>query len=186
MGKYLKEGKREDLEGTCPVWEMAGECGGRAGGGGWKCRWLKSHVREIDGGYLELVVDEEQRKKYGAEEERRVRGRASLSDARANGEKNTLGEDTMEGEICNVIDVKHKAALRKKQWDYKRTEVFLDWMSKDRETKEENNGQNTVDMDNRAAYVEPPVRPEEKRPLNISPDFPVLAPVKRHIPSCRA
>ena len=54
--KYLKDGKREDVQtfnGVCPVWQIKGKCSA-----GWRCRFAGSHSKEVehDDGRKELVM----------------------------------------------------------------------------------------------------------------------------------
>ncbi|RPA74660.1 FMN-linked oxidoreductase [Ascobolus immersus RN42] len=179
--RYLKEGKKEDFEGVCPVFEAVGECGGPVGGSGWKCRWLKSHVRPLEEGSdeLELVVDQEKKKAYLEKEEAFVNGRKKITSFNKKDgtpfyedvSKNTFGEDTMDKEVINTVDMKHKIQFRKKAFKLPKSEEYLAWL--DKQTSDP-----TVDLlDNRAAFIDCPFRPSEKRPLYISAETPILAPL---------
>lgn len=167
MKKYLAEGKLPELEGICPVFALTGTCGGKYGGSGWRCRWLSSHKKDLGDGDFELVEDEEKKAAYEQEMKDRKAKRVKVTEETGS-EKNSYDEDTREGEVINSIDMKYKILLRKNKYESKKSKVYLDWMEKYKGQERE---------DERATYVEAPLNSAEKRPLYISPETPILAPL---------
>ncbi|KAF8473237.1 hypothetical protein BDZ91DRAFT_714239 [Kalaharituber pfeilii] len=151
--KYLAEGKKPDLKGVCPVWNVRGECTA----GGWRCRWLGSHVRELDNGEKELVADDERKKKY-------------LEHLKQNGKGNERKAD--EGAspgIVNDVEMKYKIQLRKNKFEYPKSNPYLDWIEKQKEDEPA--------AESNASYVEARFKKHEKRALDITPNQPLLAPL---------
>jgi len=179
LREYLHH-KAKDIDGVCPLFEERGYCAT-----GWKCRWLGSHTREVDG-ELFLVVDGEKKK---ASEERTAKlredktksSRAAVGEASVPEWEKDLGErgfDDPYGEIVNNVPVGIKIAIRKSQFPLKKSIVFNEWARKE---QQEQKG------DDRAAYVEPPPKPEEKRKLYIGRETPILAPLTFvTLPPCRS
>ncbi|KAF8433388.1 hypothetical protein BGX38DRAFT_1101965 [Terfezia claveryi] len=157
--KYLKKGKKTDLDGVCPVWAVRGECPTA----GWRCRWLNSHLRTLDNGEMELVVDED----------RRIAFLQSLSSTGKGEEAKVVEYGTPE--ILNEVHMKHKIVLRKNKFEYPISTPYLSYI----ETQKEEIPPVTADAsaENLATYVEARFPIHEKRPLFISPDKPILAPL---------
>lgn len=172
-------GKREDIDAVCPVWEVRGWCAS-----GWRCRWLKSHSREEDGG-LVLVVDEEKKKAYEdaaaaarkdkIENSKVVPGLGPDDDRPQEWESEVPvgGFDDPYGEVLNNIPMSVKITLRKNKFPFTKSTVYQKYLD---ETKEEFDSNGNRD-ENRATYVEEPIRPEEKRRIYIGKDTPLLAPL---------
>jgi len=166
--KYLKEGKREDLQtfsGKCPIWEVKGKCAA-----GWQCRFASSHSQEVEheDGRKELVLVEKEK-------------------GEANGHANE-----QEGEgvgVVNLVSIGDKIQLRKKKVPTKKADAYLGWLNKTqdeegRRKKADNHAPQVVDDegiavrdDKRAQYIEPPFRASEKRRIYYGPETPVLAPL---------
>jgi tRNA-dihydrouridine synthase 3 len=155
--KYLKEGKREDLQtfnGKCPLWEETGKCSA-----GWRCRFAGGHSKEIEreDGRKELVMLEK-------------------SDDGKVQEANESG-------VVNVVDNKHKMNLRKKKYPTPKADKYLAWFNdmesgKNRDGKKEVAHETDGDKeDARAAFKDPPLRPSEKRRIYYGAETPVLAPL---------
>lgn len=172
--KYLKDGKREDLqtfEGVCPIFEVKGKCTA-----GWRCRFASSHSKEIEreDGRKELVLVEKDTSN-GATTGQAANGKAAEQD-----------DDDAAG-VVNKTSVGDKIALRKKQHPLPKSDEYLQWLNKWQSGDEgkkphtngnsEQNGDHEAKQDNRAAYVEPPPRPSEKRRIYYGPETPVLAPL---------
>jgi tRNA-dihydrouridine synthase 3 len=155
--KYLKEGKREDLQtfnGKCPIFEQTGKCSA-----GWRCRFAGGHSKEID----------------------REDGRKELIMLASNDNGNA--QETNEGGVVNVVDNKHKMTLRKKKYPTPKSDVYLSWLNKmeggkkDQKPSDEASEANGEKQDARAAFVDPPLRPSEKRRIYYGAETPVLAPL---------
>lgn len=171
--KYLKEGKREDLEtfqGQCPVWEANGRCYA-----GWKCRFVSSHMKEVEheDGRKELTLTVDPTRAKGAELEE---------------EENRAG-------VFNVVATKDKLDLAKRRFDTEKSDKYSAWLDKESKEmdklfhKKKDEGQVDKDeaqkesdakeliKDIRAQYTEPPFQPSEKRRIYFGPETPVLAPL---------
>ncbi|GIZ42570.1 hypothetical protein CKM354_000583200 [Cercospora kikuchii] len=157
--KYLKEGKREDMQtfgGKCPIFETKGRCKD-----GWKCRWASSHSKEIE----------------------REDGRKELVQIRSEGSNGNQGapdqaadEDEQEGAgVVNVVSNADKITLRKKKWPTPKSDTYLKWLNS--QLGEDGNKIREDQDENRAMYTEPPLRPSEKRRIYYGPETPVLAPL---------
>ncbi|KAH8152479.1 uncharacterized protein LAJ45_03319 [Morchella importuna] len=173
---YLKS-KKEDIDGVCPVWEKRGWCAS-----GWRCRWLKSHSKEEDG-ELMLVIDEERRKAYEASMAEQMKQKIANSkvikgandDRPQDWEKEVPvgGFDDPYGECINNVPMSVKITLRKNQFPLPKSKIynaFIDAQKKER-------GPDGDILEDRASYVEEPVRAEEKRKLYIGRETPLLAPL---------
>ncbi|KAK4503836.1 hypothetical protein PRZ48_004751 [Zasmidium cellare] len=163
--KYLKDGKREDLEtfgGVCPVFEVKGKCDA-----GWRCRLATSHSKEVEreDGRKELILIEKETN-------------GSANGHATNGKADEQDEDNAAG-VVNVTSVGDKINLRKKKHPLPRSEEYLQWLNKWQggEDGKRPNGKSDENGDHRAAYVEPPPRPSEKRRIYYGPETPVLAPL---------
>lgn len=162
--RYLKEGKREDMQtfnGKCPIWGAKGKCNA-----GWKCRFAGSHSKEIkhEDGRMEFVLDQPN------------------ETATSNSNDDDEGEGA--GGVVNIVSMADKITLRKKKWPTPKSEVFLDWLNKnmsgDDWKKPQSNGNGDANgdaKDNRASYIEQPPKPSEKRRIYYGPETPVLAPL---------
>ncbi|KAF4819182.1 tRNA-dihydrouridine(47) synthase [Colletotrichum siamense] len=163
LRKYLKEGRREDLdtfEGKCPVFEEWGICPS-----GWKCRFVKSHMKEVEheDGRKELVLVEEPKKTTG--------------DAPVE-----AGREDLRPGVYNNTENQLKIDLSRKRIDFTETDKYITWMNKDtrlgdefhQRRKDQRVGNND---DLRAQYVEPPLKPSEKRRLYFGKETPALAPL---------
>ena len=162
LRKYLKAGKREDLDTftVCPIWQVKGECWA-----GWRCRFAGSHSKEVehDDGRKELVL-------VGNED---LKKDCSGND----------GEDEGVG-VVNVVSVGDKITLRKKKFPTTKSDQYLSWI--EQRSKDEKSEKEPIDNDktatngvhdHRAEYREAPLRPSEKRRIYYGPETPVLAPL---------
>ncbi|PYI27755.1 FMN-linked oxidoreductase [Aspergillus indologenus CBS 114.80] len=166
---YLKEHKREDLNtmnGVCPVWDTHGKCFS-----GWKCRFVGSHSqeRETEDGRKELVLLEDEERK--------------------NKVQRLVPQASEEG-VLNIAAMDDKLALARKKKHLPKAEAYSNWLEKTNKaiekdlhkrdrvgTTEVEDGSKEEQEDNRAAYVEPPLLPSEKRRLYFGPETPALAPL---------
>ncbi|KAI0178921.1 FMN-linked oxidoreductase [Hypoxylon sp. FL1284] len=161
--KYLKDGRRGDLEtldGKCPVFDKYGRCTS-----GWKCRFVKSHSKEVDheDGRKELVLLQ-------------------------NSESSEVDEDpdTRPG-IVNVVTTDTKWDLARRKVKFDKSEPYIKWLEKDTGiTKKFYNmkkkeGQEQADAEEaeelRAQFVDPPLKASEKRKIYFGKETPVLAPL---------
>lgn len=166
LREYLAEGRRPDLEvlgGKCPVFEAHGYCPV-----GWKCLFSKSHSEEIthQDGRKELVL------LFGKKREK---------------SKATQDEDGFPGVVNNVSTDK-KILLSRKRADFSKSQKYVDWLEKDVQLTRQYFHQKASEgvasktneeklADYRAAFVEPPFKPSEKRRLYFDRETPVLAPL---------
>ncbi|KAH8880085.1 dihydrouridine synthase [Thozetella sp. PMI_491] len=158
LRKYLKEGRREDLDtmgGKCPVWESYGRCPS-----GWRCRFVSSHMEEIEreDGRKELVLTTDPSK-----------------DPR-------FGEAEVEARpgVVNIVLSRQKFDMEKKKFDFSMSEKYIEWLNKDMDIYAKNFAPKVPEdqrRDYRAEYVEPPFKPSEKRRLYFGRETPVLAPL---------
>ncbi|KAF2230683.1 tRNA-dihydrouridine(47) synthase [NAD(P)(+)] [Viridothelium virens] len=173
LRKYLKEGKRQDLDTFgkgCPVFAARGWCHS-----GWTCRFVGSHSKEVavDGGRTELVL---------------------LGDNPVGTDGSQTGTLDEGIGVVNIVGLERKTELRKRKFPTPKSDAFNDWLNtrnkssdqksskEDREAadKDADANQEDVDMereDNRALYKEPPFRASEKRKLYYGPETPMLAPL---------
>ncbi|QPC75142.1 hypothetical protein HYE68_005894 [Fusarium pseudograminearum] len=164
LRKYLEEGRRGDVEtfgGKCPVFEAHGHCSA-----GWKCRFVKSHMKEIDheDGRKELVLI------------------STSANGGENGESADEGSEEKRPAIYNVVGIDKKIALNRKRTDFTQSEQYIGWLNKEAKLSEEfmNRRKNQSDEgieDLRARYVDPPFKPSEKRRLYFGAETPTLAPL---------
>ncbi|KAI0009433.1 FMN-linked oxidoreductase [Xylariaceae sp. FL0662B] len=163
LRKYFKEGRREDLGtlgGKCPIFEKHGRCTS-----GWKCRFVKSHSKEIDheDGRKELVLLQ-------------------------NSDLPTAGEDPDQRPgVVNVVSADTKWGLARKKVNFDKSNSYIKWLEKDteithkfhnRKKEEENTQANSAKLEElRAQYVDPPFKPSEKRRVYFGKETPVLAPL---------
>jgi tRNA-dihydrouridine synthase 3 len=158
LRKYLKDGRREDLntfDGKCPVWEVHGTCYA-----GWKCRFVSSHSKEVarEDGRKELVlVDRDDVKTLEDDEENRK-------------------------EVYNVVSTKDKLGLAKRKFKTEKSDKYVEWLESDQKEMDKIYHQRkdeTVEEreDNRATFTDPPLLPSEKRRIYFGLETPVLAPL---------
>lgn len=174
LRRYLREGKRSDLEtfnGKCPVFEACGKCDA-----GWRCRFAASHSleKQHEDGRRELVLFEKEKISKDTEQE----------------------SDEGKSGIVNVVSGETKANLRKRKIKTPRADAYAEWLNKSisqpqgksegQEEQANGNSQNGEDaaeedkkgVKNRIAnYVEPPFLPSEKKRIYYGPETPVLAPL---------
>ncbi|KAK7223689.1 hypothetical protein V2G26_011692 [Clonostachys chloroleuca] len=167
LRKYLAEGRREDVEtfgGKCPIFEQHGRCSA-----GWKCRFVKSHMREVEheDGRKELVLIDNVTKQVSNGLEEGKEG-DDIEDRRA--------------DVFNIVPMQNKIDLNRKRVDFSRSEKYIEWLNK--ETKANDKlFQATKDKtpeemaELRAAFVDPPFKPSEKRRIYFGPETPTLAPL---------
>lgn len=186
--KYLHEHKREDLStfnGHCPVWETKGRCPA-----GWKCRFVGSHSKEVDhgGGRHELVLieDAEQMAKHAVESSKgedagvtniiTPQQRIQLTKKRV---PTPRSDEFLSWLATQAQNPAHQG--RRGRGDNK---AAANESLRNSSSPEPENGQITADgvdradrADSRASYIEPPLRPSEKRRLYFGAETPVLAPL---------
>lgn len=159
--KYLKEGRRDDLDtfdGRCPVWESLGRCSS-----GWRCRFVRSHSVE-----------------------RPTSRGPELSLLRSQSYAQTDEANT--AQITNNVGLDVKVKLRKKQFPTPKTDQYSKWLASMTSSAEEpqeiaegesveHGNPETALKEQRAQYVEAPFWPSEKRRLYYGPETPILAPL---------
>jgi tRNA-dihydrouridine synthase 3 len=164
--KYLASGKREDLQtfnGLCPKFELRGKCSD-----GWKCRWAGSHSEEIE--------HEDGRKEL-------VQVQRDTGDGPVGTDVEEMGgEDERAEGVVNIISNEEKIVLRKKKKPTPQSDKYLEWLNKlpsgeSGNSSRARSGEVSEKHDNRADYIEPPLRPSEKRRIYYGPETPVLAPL---------
>ncbi|KAK3943679.1 hypothetical protein QBC46DRAFT_376784 [Diplogelasinospora grovesii] len=160
LRKYLKEGRRADLEtfgGKCPVWETHGRCSS-----GWRCLFVSSHMQEIEreDGRKELVLTVDSTKVASGDD--------------------VEGDEAKPG-VVNMVAPQVKVDLSRKKVDLNKSEAYLAWLGQDTERyrthHHKQKGDEDVAKDYRAQYIEPPFKPSEKRRLYFGPETPTLAPL---------
>lgn len=172
LRKYLAEGRREDAEtfnGECPVFQQYGTCFS-----GWKCRFVKSHMNEVelDDGRKELVL---------------VNKFKDRSSTETNGVKPlqvSMADETDERRpgVYNNVDMSIKIDMNRKRLDFSKADEYIKWMNEEATLNQEyyhrRKGQSEESADDiRARYIEPPFKPSEKRRLYFGPETPTLAPL---------
>ncbi|KAL7620254.1 tRNA-dihydrouridine synthase 3 [Parahypoxylon ruwenzoriense] len=163
LRKYLKEGRREDLDtlgGKCPVFEKYGRCPS-----GWKCRFVKSHSKEVEreDGRKELILLQN----------------SDLTETDENA-------DQRPG-VVNVVTSDTKWDLARRKVNFEKSEPYIKWLEKDTEitkkiynrAKKEGDDKASAEgmEDLRAQFVDPPLKPSEKRKIYFGRETPVLAPL---------
>lgn len=160
---YLTEGRRPDVEalgGKCPIFETYGRCSS-----GWKCRFVKSHSKEIqhDDGRKELVLLQE--------------GDHPEPD----------GNQEAKPGIVNVASSDIKWDLARKKVVLEKSETYIKWLDRDSEITHKlynrklptddplPNAESAEEL--RAQFVDPPFKPSEKRKIYFGRETPVLAPL---------
>ncbi|PMD61665.1 tRNA-dihydrouridine(47) synthase [NAD(P)(+)] [Hyaloscypha bicolor E] len=158
LRKYLKEGKREDLDTfdkRCPVWEVHGTCYA-----GWKCRFVSSHSKEIEreDGRKELVlIDKDDAKPLEDDDENR-KG------------------------VYNVVSTADKLDLARRRAKTEKSDKYIEWLENDQKEMDKIYHQKKEETaekreENRATFTDPPLLPSEKRRIYFGPETPVLAPL---------
>lgn len=167
LRKYLKDGKREDLNtfnGACPIFDVKGKCSA-----GWRCRFAAAHSNEIEheDGRKELVQIAKE-----------VNGGSNVNE-QDDAAQNWKDDEESTG-VVNIVSSEAKINLRKKKHPLPRSDKYSKWLN-DREQDYQRNtsysSNNTEKHENRADYFEPPLRPSEKRRIYYGPETPVLAPL---------
>lgn len=169
LRKYLKDGKREDLQtfrGACPIFDAKGKCSA-----GWRCRFASAHSKEIEheDGRKELV--QIVKVVHG--------GLPEQEHSEDDATQNWKDDEDATG-VVNIVSSDSKINLRKKKFPLPRSDEYTQWLN-DREKDYQRNTSysngNTDKHENRADYFEPPLRPSEKRRIYYGPETPMLAPL---------
>ncbi|TKX24986.1 tRNA-dihydrouridine synthase [Elsinoe australis] len=158
LRKYLKEGRRENLDtfgGKCPVFEVRGYCSA-----GWKCGFVGSHSEEriLEDGRKELVLI-----------------------SRGNDTDEGEAEEEAAPGVVNVVSVGDKIQLRKKKFPLPKSDQYNEWLNERQKgidkawSEASKRGESQADV--RAGYVEAPFKPSEKRRIYYGPETPILAPL---------
>ncbi|KAI2471341.1 FMN-linked oxidoreductase [Annulohypoxylon bovei var. microspora] len=161
LRKYLKEGRREDLstlDGKCPVFEKYGRCTA-----GWKCRFVKSHSEEVE----------------------REDGRKELILQNSDSMDTNEDPDQRPG-VVNVVSTDTKWDMARRKVNFDKSEPYIKWLENDTDImrkvhhaknqgSEEANASNREEI--RAQFVDPPLKPSEKRKIYFGRETPVLAPL---------
>ncbi|KAI1334363.1 FMN-linked oxidoreductase [Xylariaceae sp. FL0016] len=163
LRKYMNEGRRPDvdtLEGNCPVFEKYGRCTS-----GWKCRFVKSHSKEVEheDGRKELVLIQDINQPECEDD----------PDARPG--------------VLNVVPTSVKWDLAKKKIKLDKSETYVKWLDHEADIlrkfynlkKNEETGQTdpAAVEELRAQFIDPPLKPAEKRKIYFGRETPVLAPL---------
>ncbi|KAI5863012.1 FMN-linked oxidoreductase [Durotheca rogersii] len=162
LRKYLREGRRDDLDtlgGKCPIFEKYGRCVS-----GWKCRFVKSHSKEVErgDGRKELIL-------------------LQAPDVPAS----TEDPDQRPG-IVNVATSDNKWDLARRKVPFEKSELYIKWLEKEteltgklcnRKKKGEEELEDADVEELRAQFVDPPLKPSEKRKIYFGRETPVLAPL---------
>ncbi|KAJ3540507.1 hypothetical protein NM208_g5033 [Fusarium decemcellulare] len=164
LRKYLEEGRRGDVEtfeGKCPVFEAHGHCPS-----GWKCRFVKSHMKEVEheDGRKELVL------------------LSRPTDGEQNGKPKDEESEEQRPGVSNMVSMDKKIDLNRKRVDFTKADEYIAWLNKEAKLSEEfmnrRKNQSTEGIEDlRARYVDPPFKPAEKRRLYFGPETPTLAPL---------
>ncbi|KAI5795388.1 hypothetical protein DFH27DRAFT_564691 [Peziza echinospora] len=158
---YLSGGKKADLEGVCPIWGARGECST-----GWRCRWLGSHIRTLESGEQELVIDQERKAKY-----------LELIKSRGLGDEAKVVEEGL-CEILNETSIADKILLRKSKLPLPLHVPYVEWIDKQTKENEKRSGQKDEDeAENAALYVESRFKKQEKKAIHFRADQAILAPL---------
>lgn len=165
LREYLAQGRRPDLEvlgGKCPVFEAHGFCPV-----GWKCMFSKSHSEEKthpDGKKELVLLSRERRAEAGPD-----------------------GQDEGFPGVINNVSAEKKISLSRKRTDFSKSQKYIDWLDQDAQLTRKYFHQKTTEgvsktndeklADYRAAFVDPPFKPSEKRRIYFGRETPVLAPL---------
>ncbi|OTA91176.1 hypothetical protein M434DRAFT_397435 [Hypoxylon sp. CO27-5] len=162
LRKYLKEGRREDLDtldGKCPVFEKYGKCTA-----GWKCRFVKSHSKEVE----------------------REDGRKELILLQNSDSMDTDEDPDKRPGVVNVVSTDTKWDLARRKVNFEKSDPYIKWLEKETDlTRKFHNAKKSggdeasaEDKEEiRAQFVDPPLKPSEKRKIYFGRETPVLAPL---------
>lgn len=105
----------------------------------------------------------------------------SADEAEKGGPKDEESEDQRPA-ISNIVSVDKKIALNRKRTDFAKADEYIKWLNQEAKLSEtfQNRRKNQPDEgieDLRAAYVDPPFKPSEKRRLYFGAETPTLAPL---------
>ncbi|KAL7791322.1 hypothetical protein V8C37DRAFT_159544 [Trichoderma ceciliae] len=189
LRKYLSEGRREDVEalsGKCPAFEAYGFCAS-----GWKCRFVKSHMEEIEhaDGKKELVLSDNRPPKAEPEEQPEEQPKAEESTSAESSEDKgpnfidrEKGVDELRPGIYNVVSMGQKIQLNRKRLDFTKADQYIAWLNHEagisqdfHHRRKDQPAQGIEDL--RARFVDPPFKPSEKRRLYFGTETPTLAPL---------
>ncbi|KAI1106167.1 FMN-linked oxidoreductase [Jackrogersella minutella] len=162
LRKYLKEGRRDDLDtldGKCPIFEKYGRCTA-----GWKCRFVKSHSKEVE----------------------REDGRKELILLQSSDSMDTDEDPDQRPGVVNVVSTDIKWELARRKVNFEKSEPYIKWLDNDTDITRKfhnakkqggeeagTNGREEI----RAQFVDPPLKPSEKRKIYFGKETPVLAPL---------
>ncbi|KAK5992835.1 tRNA-dihydrouridine(47) synthase [Cladobotryum mycophilum] len=185
LRKYLNEGRREDVEtlgGKCHVFEQYGYCPS-----GWKCRFVKSHMKEVEheDGRKELVLTSNRPSKTEepkAEGENGEKNEEEESGEKKNEEIHTKDDSDERPGVYNIVSMGQKIQLNRKRIDLSKSDQYIKWLNVESEINQDfhhrRKDQSQEDIqDLRARFVDPPFKPSEKRRLYFGPETPTLAPL---------
>ncbi|KAL7961992.1 FMN-linked oxidoreductase [Trichoderma compactum] len=185
LRKYLSEGRREDVEalgGICPAFEAYGYCAS-----GWKCRFVKSHMQEIEhaDGRKELVLSDNRPPKVEPKEPPKVEESAHLETSEEKGskfEERGKSEDELRPGIFNVVTMGQKIELNRKRLDFTKADEYIKWLNHEAGISQDfhhrRKDQPALGLEDlRARFVDPPFKPSEKRRLYFGAETPTLAPL---------
>lgn len=174
LRKYLEEGRRKDVEtfgGKCPVFEQYGACFS-----GWKCRFVKSHMKEIEheDGRKELVLVDDSKKES--------KGENGTNDAKSVQVSTNDEQEERRPGVYNNVEMPIKIELNRKRVDFTKADEYIKWMNEEATLNNEfhhrrKDQSDEVIEDLRAKFVDPPFKPSEKRRLYFGPETPTLAPL---------
>lgn len=164
LRKYFNEGRRDDLEtfaSKCPVYDKFGRCPS-----GWKCRFVKSHSKEVEheDGRKELVL---------------------LQDTSDAASEAGFDPDKRPG-VVNIVSADLKWDLAKKKYKLVKSEAYIKWQEQEtnlsrklfNRKKELDADADAADLaDLRAQFTDPPFKASEKRKIYFGRETPVLAPL---------
>ncbi|QUC18461.1 uncharacterized protein UV8b_02702 [Ustilaginoidea virens] len=172
LRKYLEEGRREDVEtfdGRCPVFEQYGVCFS-----GWKCRFVKSHMKEMEheDGRKELTLIDRSKDEEFAGHDGSKKVQVSSGDE----------TDERRPGVYNNVDMTIKIEMNRKRLDFAKADEYIKWMNDESSLNQEfhhrRKGQSNEGIEDlRARYVDPPFKPSEKRRLYFGAETPTLAPL---------
>lgn len=187
LRKYLSEGRREDVEalgGKCPAFEAYGYCAS-----GWKCRFVKSHMQEIEhaDGRKELVLSDNRPPKAEPKEAPKPKEDESAEPEASeekgpNTEERAKSEDELRPDIYNVVTMGQKIQLNRKRLDFTKADQYIQWLNHEggisQDFHHRRKDQPAMGLEDlRARFVDPPFKPSEKRRLYFGPETPTLAPL---------
>ncbi|KAL9052394.1 MAG: hypothetical protein Q9162_005424 [Coniocarpon cinnabarinum] len=188
LRKYLQQGKRTDLKTfeKCPVWEAKGRC--RAG---WRCRFAMSHAeeRKLDDGKNELVLLDNG-SQHGLEtvvqqdeadndadivniatpEHRKKLMKRNISTPKADEYTKFLNKITNSEKVVSQSEGRNHNKSVSEDPTNEAARVDVEGADRDGDAEHEARDMN-------ASYIEPKLRPSEKRRLYFGPETPVLAPL---------